>query len=128
MKLLEAVNLFAATCRGSNNTFFGLPTWYRYLSKERGIQGAVDDKCRLEISIDSLQDIWLIGLGILDILLRIVGMVAIGFVIYGGIQYLTSQGEPDRTKAALSTIINAFVGLAISIVASAVVYFIGNSL
>jgi hypothetical protein len=124
--IVQAFSQFAATCSGANRSFFGLPTWYKYLEPEPRIPGAVNDTCKLKIS--DLGDIWLIGLGVLDILLRLIGLIAVGFIIWGGIQYLTSQGEPDRTKAALSTIINAFVGLVIAVAAAGVVYFIAGGI
>ena len=70
----------------------------------------------------------LIGLAILDDLIRIAALVAVGFVIYGGIQYVTSQGSPDQTKQAQQTIINALIGLVLAILASSIVAFIGNRL
>jgi uncharacterized membrane protein len=73
-------------------------------------------------------DLPLIGLAILDDLLRVAGIVAIAFVIYGGITYVISQGEPDKTKQAMSTILNALIGLAVTIVAVAFISFIGNQL
>jgi len=54
--------------------------------------------------------------------------VAIAFVIYGAIQYIASQGSPDATSKAQSTIINALIGLAITIVAITFVSFLGRSL
>jgi len=126
IQIVQILNNFAATCAGANRSFFGLPTWYKYLERDSRVPGAVNDTCKLKI--DGIGDIWLIGLGVLDILLRLIGLIAVGFIIWGGIQYLTSQGEPDRTKAALSTIINAFIGLAIAMAAAGLVYFIAGGL
>jgi TRAP-type C4-dicarboxylate transport system permease small subunit len=75
-----------------------------------------------------MSDYLLIGFGVIDILLRLVGLVAFGYVIYGGFLYLTSQGEPDRTKAALGTLLNAVIGIVIAMFAAAIVSFIGNRL
>lgn len=55
-------------------------------------------------------------------------MVAVGFIIFGGFQYMLSQGEPERTKGARSTILNALIGLAISLSAVAIVNLIGRNL
>jgi hypothetical protein len=60
-------------------------------------------------------------------LLRVAGMLAIVFIIYGGIRYITSQGEPETTKSARGTIINALIGLAITVAAAATIQFIANS-
>lgn len=68
----------------------------------------------------------LVGLGIIDILLRVGALISVGFIIYAGVQYVTAQGEPDKAKRALGTIINSLVGLGITIAAAAIVSFIGN--
>jgi hypothetical protein len=52
--------------------------------------------------------------------------VAVGYVIYGGIQYVTSQGSPDATKKAQQTIINALIGVVLAVLAASIVAFIGN--
>ncbi|SRR6266568_4694154 len=124
--LLQQFHFLADTC--TSGTFFLLPTWYEYLVKagRMGIDPQTQT-CGL-LGDFNYSDLSLIGLAVLDILLRIGGMVAIGYIIYGGIQYVTSQGEPDKTSHAQSTIINALVGLGITVIAAAIVSFIGNSL
>ena len=114
-------NNFAAACT-PNTSFFGLTEWYRYLDSETDALG----KC-VPI-INGLNDFWLIGLAIIDSLLKVAAMVAIGFVIYAGIQFVVSQGQPDKVKAARETILNAVIGLAIALVAVGVVSYIGNTL
>ena len=123
---LEQLHFFGAACTGGS--FFGLPTWYSYLAKAGRI--GVDPQtntCGL-IGSFNYSDLTLIGLAVLDILLRIGGMVAVGYIIYGGIQYVTSQGEPDKTSHAQSVIINALIGLGITVISAAIISFIGNSL
>lgn len=80
------------------------------------------------VSSAGLDVIWGIGLAIFEDLLRIAGMVAVFFVIYGGVRYLTSQGSPEATKGAWETILNALIGLGIVIIAAASVSFIANRL
>ena len=116
---------FADNCTPSD--FFGLPPWYKYLvSAGRMAANAATNACEM---VNGFQwdkgDIVLIALGVLDILLRLSGLVAVGFVIWGGIQYIISDGQPDKTKEAQQTIINALVGLVIAIIATASVSFIG---
>lgn len=106
-----------------NKTFFGLPVWYKYL-KVAAVNGqACDFK-----GFNFPNDLALVGLALIDDLLRIAGLVAIAFVIVGGIRYVISQGSPDQTKKAQETIINALIGLLIAIAATALVSFIGNSI
>lgn len=121
-------NFFAATC-SSKTTLFGIPPWYKYLI-DAGLMSSnpVTGACELAGSLqpnDWVQVIFLVGLALLDMALRLAGLVAAGFVIYGGIQYVTSQGEPDKTKDAQQTIINALIGMVIAIAAAAFVSFIG---
>jgi hypothetical protein len=54
-----------------------------------------------------------IGGNIASILALVAGGVAILFLIYYGILYITSQGNPDKTKLARAGIINAIVGIII---------------
>lgn len=109
-------------CSGS--TFFGLRTWWYYLPKTD-----FDGSCRIShFQVFPSSEIPLVLLAVVDDLLIAAGLIAVGFVIYGGVQYIASQGNPENTARAQSTILNALIGLAISIVAIAFVSFLGNSL
>ncbi len=105
----------------SGGSFFGLPHWYEYLP---GKIDAVTGNCVPYLR--TWNDAWAIALAIVDILLRIGGIVAVVYVIYGGFQYMISQGEPDRTSAAKNTIVNALIGIVIVIVAIVAVNFMGG--
>ena len=106
-----------------------IPTWYRYLKLQ---DDDITNKCEVSFRLmknDKFNgtDILLVGLGIIDILIRIAALVAVAFVLYGGIKYITSQGSPENTKSAQNTILNALIGLAITIIAATLVAFIGRS-
>lgn len=120
--MLELFTFFAAKCDGSN-TFFGLPAWYKYLKMQE-----VSGRCQLVDSFAFPNDLALVALALLEIALRLAGLVAIGFVIYGGFQFVTSQGDPEASKHARQTIINAVIGLIIALFATAFVAFIGTRL
>lgn len=102
--------------------FFGFKPWYHYLE--------MDSQCNIENFelLGSKSDIPLILLAVIDDLLRLAGLVAVFFIIYGGIMYATSQGSADQTSKAQSTIINALAGLAVAIIAVVFVSFLGNRL
>jgi hypothetical protein len=106
--------------------FFGLIPWYHYLT----LDPSTCDVQSFNIlpSSGAPSDIPLILLAIINDLLRIAGLAALAFVFYGAIRYTTSQGNPDSTSKAQSTIINSLVGLAIAIAAVGIVSFIGNQL
>lgn len=112
--------------------FFSLPTWYKYLEVKKD---SVTNQCEVQFSLMNQgkntfngNDILLVGLGVIDILIQLAALIAVGFVIYGGIRYITSQGSPDATKGAQNTILTALIGLAIAIIAAATVAFLGRAI
>lgn len=122
--ITSLLQLFALTsCDPAKDgaSFFEFPHWYEYLH-----EGTLDafNKCVPKIS--NINDTWLIVLAGIDILLRLAGLVAFGAVLYGGIRYLTSQGEPDKTKQAKDTIINGLIGAVIAILAASTVRFVAG--
>ena len=50
---------------------------------------------------------------VLNIILLLSGILAVFFLIYSGIQYITSAGNPDKVKLARATLINAIIGIII---------------
>lgn len=116
---------FAADCQ-ARPKFFGLVPWYNYLPYVDDGNGG----CKLSsfTTLGPQSSFLLIGLAIVDDLLRVAALVSVGFVIYGGIEYITSQGSPDSTKKAQQTIINALIGLVVALLAVGLVSFIGSKL
>jgi hypothetical protein len=119
--LTQTIQRFAVACNPGSGGLF-LPTWYKYL------EGAQDETGRCEILLNFPNDIGRILLAVIEIMLRVGGLVAVAFVIYGGFRYITSQGEPDNTKSARQTITNAIIGLVITLVATATVAFFARTL
>jgi hypothetical protein len=118
------LTLFAANCKSG---FFGFPHWYEYL--QIGDIKTKDSVIHCQVTTFSVPgDLILVTLAIIDILIHIAGLVAIVYVVIGGVQYVTSQGNPDATAKAQSTVVNALIGLALTITAIAFVSFIGNKL
>lgn len=124
--------VYAAGVPGCNQKpfFLMLPTWYEYLKLEpRG-----NDQCAIKPPPDDhgvpdlSQAAGLIGLAVVDILLRIGGLVAVFAIIFGGIRLILSEGEPDKYKQAKGTIFNAIIGMIIVLIATALVNFIGKTL
>lgn len=113
------LSTFGAHCKSE---FFGLPSWNKYLEVTHDSAGG----CTV---VDfGLSDIWLIAAAILEVLIRVAGLISVIYVMWGGFRYLTSQGDPQKTNSARSTIIYALVGLGVTIVASTTVSFIFNQL
>lgn len=61
---------------------------------------------------------------IVDVLLFLVGIVAVVMIIIGGIRYVVSGGDSKATGDAKNTILYAVIGLVVAIMAYAIVHFI----
>lgn len=106
----------------SNGTLLTLPAWYR---------GLQNDDCSIMSPAKAGgigPFIWKIVLNIIDILLNLTAYAAVGYIIYGGFKYMLASGSPDGISKAKSTIMNAVIGLVISIAAIAIVNLIAGAL
>ena len=64
---------------------------------------------------------------IVNVILGVIGLVAVVVVILGGIQFVTSTGDPAKTKKAKDTILYGIIGLVVALLAFAIVNFVlGN--
>jgi ABC-type Fe3+ transport system permease subunit len=117
--MITLLTRFAASCDGGS--LFGFPRWYKYLDGVRGehIEGCVP-------KISGINDVWLVGAAVLEMLLRVAALAAIAFVVWGGIRFITSQGEPNQITQARNTIVSALVGLIISVAATVLVSFVAG--
>lgn len=61
---------------------------------------------------------------ILKNIILILGLVAVIFIVVGGINYMTSSGDATKTKKAKDTILYATIGLVICALAFAIVNFV----
>ena len=100
-----------------NDSFLGLPSWH---------EGLTDNDCNIQIN--DVNQIWQIVVNVAEILLRLSIYFAIGFIIYGGVQFVISQGSPDKVAAAKKTILNAVIGLVLAIMATVIVSFVSGLL
>jgi hypothetical protein len=106
---------------------FNLPRWYEYLQTPLDSSG----KPLCTPALTGINDIWLVGLAVIEIMLQIAVLVAIGFVVYGGAKYITArgyngQGGPDKLNSAKLTVYDALTGLIFAVVAAAAVSYIGG--
>ena len=74
--------------------------------------------------IRGLQDIIHLLVNLIQIALFLAGLLAVIFIIIGGIKYITSAGSPDGVKSAKNTLTGAITGLALAILSYAIVNFI----
>jgi hypothetical protein len=119
LSVMAPATALAATCTQKDDNFLGFPTWYKYLQLESDCS----------ITVDFEGDPAVLGkilLAVFEIMLRVGGIAAVIFVLYGSIQYLISQGEPENLKNARTTIMNALIGLIITMFATGIVNLIGG--
>lgn len=69
-----------------------------------------------------------LALNIVSMLLVAVGYVSLAFIIYGGFKYMTSGDNSSGVAAAQKTVLNAVIGLVLSIMSVALVTFIANAI
>ncbi|MYB40351.1 hypothetical protein F4X86_03765 [Candidatus Saccharibacteria bacterium] len=106
-------------CGGSGRYLLGIPSW------DRGLGDC--DRITSEELLGG-EKARLIALNIMAILTHVAAFVAIGFVIFGGFQYVLSTGNADQATNARKTIINAGIGAVIVIMARVLVEVIYNNL
>ncbi|MFZ1360797.1 MAG: TrbC/VirB2 family protein [Candidatus Saccharimonadales bacterium] len=61
---------------------------------------------------------------VINILLYLIGIIAVIAIIIGGIRYVTSNGDSSAIKSAKDTIMYAVIGLVVAIFAFAIVNFV----
>ena len=109
------------TCKKS---FFGISTWYEYLTVTRDS----NDNCSVDTASTKGNVVVLVALAFVDILLTIAGLVAVAFVVYAGFRLALAQGAPDAIAAGRKTLLNAVIGLAIALLAGQLVGFVAGLL
>lgn len=62
-----------------------------------------------------------------NVLLFIIGAVAVIVIIFAGIKFTTADGDASKIKSARDTILYAVVGVIIAIIAYAIVYWVVGS-
>lgn len=60
----------------------------------------------------------------INVVLGMIGVVAVVMIIIGGIQFVTSQGDAARAAKARNTILYSIIGLIVALLAFAIVNFV----
>jgi ABC-type Fe3+ transport system permease subunit len=107
-------------------SFFGFPPWYKYLDGEK-VKANNDSKATVcRPFLNQASDIWFVVAALFEMLTYVSGMAAVGYVIWGAILYITSQGQPDKIANGKNTITNALVGLVIAILSARLIGFVAG--
>lgn len=108
----------AACGSGGVAEFLGLKSWDSCL--DHSANGAPE--------IRSLSSLWLIILPLLDDAIKVAGYTAAGFVLWGGIKYTKSQGDPGQINESRQVIYNALFGLLLAMISVAIVNFVAGAI
>ena len=101
-----------ATCPETH--FMGLRAWYDGELLNKVVCGGEQPANEGEIR----QLVWMIVLNIATMVLQIAGYVCVGFVIWGGYQYMLARGDSGKVANGKKTITNALIGIVICVTAS----------
>ena len=101
----------------AENTFLGLRPWYYKLE--------LDDSCSPVVPGDTKDEftgfVWTIILNIVFDLFMVVGVIATGFLIYGGYIFLTSGGDPAKAGKAKKALTGAIIGILVALSATIII-------
>ena len=64
---------------------------------------------------------------IINVMVSVVGIIAVAVIVIGGILFVTSAGDANKAKRAQHTILYGVVGLVIALLAFAIVNFVLKS-
>ena len=87
-------------------------------AEKAGISGAVWEATGCSGNSDAVVTI---VQTILNSIITVMGIVAVIFIVIGGVNYMTSQGDPGKLKKAKDTILYACIGLVVCALAFAIV-------
>ena len=129
LSVVSSTTVSAGACSGESSF---LPKWYDGMCSsgqggKQTIQSPADfaggnDKTGIQTFIRN------IAMNIVVILLTIVGYVSLGFIIWGGFKYMISGDNSSGISGAKTTILNAVIGLVLSIMSVSIVKLIGEAI
>lgn len=116
----------SAACASDGAQLFSIPAWYRGLTKEGSCEiKTISNKDNAGADSVTIQSfVWTVIGNVFDAIMRIVGVVATGYIIWAGFQYMISAGDSGKMANAKTTLTNACIGLVIAIVASGIVQLV----
>ena len=116
----EAVTLKegAADTDTCSKRFLGFRPWHYGLAVQKDgkcIIGTPDGKSQMPAFI------WTVVLNVLADLVLAAGIVATGFIIYGGFMYIMSEGDPGKVASAKKILISAATGIILVVLATVII-------
>jgi hypothetical protein len=123
----DTVDASAAT-GNCGTSFLGMRAWYDGLIADEAtceLKQPVADETGSggsgSTSISLSAFVWTIILNVVGDLFIVIGVAAVGYIVYGGILYIMGQGNPTYINAGKRTIQRAVIGVAVAAMAVAIV-------
>jgi hypothetical protein len=114
LSLITPQTTYAAGDASCEQRFLGIPPWYRGLT-EKDAKGDCQIVSPMDSDVGGLSPfIWKIVLNIIEIVLVLTAIIAVIFVLYGGFLFITGGGNSSQVEKARKSILNALIGLVIS--------------
>ena len=102
----------------NQKTFLMFRAWYYGLKLDSNCSPVVEDTS----SEDGLTEfIWKIILNVVYDLFAVIGVIATGFVIYGGYMFILAGGDPGKVAKAKKILTSAIIGILVAISATVIV-------
>lgn len=79
-------------------------------------------------NVDNDKTIMPVLITLVQVALGVIGLVAVGVIIYGGITYAISTGDAAKIYKAKNIILYGIVGMVVAALAFAIVTFVSSSL
>lgn len=121
--LLDAAAIIIATTFSSTTAVFASGKKCPDGSKRAGTTVKSLAECNIEKD-DSLIDTISV---IINVILGLLGLIAVIFIILGGVTFVTSSGDPGKVKKGKDTILYGVIGLVVALLAYAIVNFVLTS-
>lgn len=98
----------SGTASAACNNFMGLESWDCNIDPSWNGEATLKSNI-VNIALNVLQDITVLA-----------AYLVVGFVVYGGYQYILASGDPNKLAAGKKTLLHAFIGLAIVLLSTVI--------
>lgn len=88
---------------------------------------SVSEELREAAGCDTDQTLVPVAARLIQVVIGIVGVLAVCVMVYGGFMYVTSTGDPGKTTRARNILLYGIIGVIVAGLAYAIVYFVSQA-
>ena len=88
---------------------------------------SVPEELREAAGCDTEQTLVPVAARLIQVVIGIVGVLAVCVMVYGGFMYVTSTGDPGKTTRARNILLYGIIGVVVAGLAYAIVYFVSQA-